>query len=73
MVEGIFEKEQISERFFGMETKKIVIDLQIIIQTMWKINFKKIIVTTYFIANTSNYIFEWKQEWSKWWRRTTKK
>ena len=34
MVWGIFEKEQISERFFGMETKKIIIDLQNIIQTM---------------------------------------
>ena len=63
---AIVEKKQISERFFGMETKKIMIDLQVIIQTKWKINFKKIIVTTYFISNTSNYVFQWKQKWSKW-------
>ena len=69
MVGEIFEKKQI----FVMETKKIIIDLQIIIQTMWKINIKKIIVTTYFNSNTSNYIFEWKQEWSKLWRAATKK
>ena len=54
MVGEIFEKKQI----FGMEIKEIIIDLQNIIETMRKINFKKIIVTTYFISNTSNYIFE---------------
>ena len=37
-----------------METKEIIIDLQNIIQTMWKINFKKSIVTTYFISITSS-------------------
>ena len=56
-----------------METKEIIVDLQIIIQTMWKINIKKIIVTTYFIANTSNYLFERKHKWSKLWRTATEK
>ena len=37
-----------------METKEIIIDLQNIIQTMRKINFKKSIVTTYFISITSS-------------------
>ena len=50
-----------SSFFFGMETKKIIIDLQNIIQTMWKINFKKNIVTTYFNSNPSNYVLKWKQ------------
>ena len=31
MVTATLEKKQISKRFFGMETKKIIIDLQIII------------------------------------------
>ena len=68
VVGGIFEKKQI----FGMETKKIIIDLQNIIETMRKINFKKSIVTTHFISNTSNCVFEWEKKWSKSWKAAKK-